>query len=367
MRPSILHVVPSTSSNPLLMGTIDHVDADFAVGAFGTNSTDLEQACADRGIPFFELGETGTIVKMARSLRRISRSLRPEVVEAHTLRPSFASALLATRSRSRPGFLAVRHHNLNHYLHASRTGRWGDRFVNSRVDGVVAVSYAVRETCIAEGLDPGRCHIATNGLSLERFMDRRPVDLNFERRAEYLLLAVGRLDWQKDYPTMLRCLAELAKRGIDVELAVLGEGSRENTDALIELCSELNISDRVSWVGWQTDVAGWMHEADVLVHSAADEAHPLVLIEVLASGLPLVATAAGGSREVAQPFYDLVPIGDSRALADAVHDVLNDLPARQSYAEQIRNRAAACFDPKNMAEAHLAACMSVIRTRAGPK
>lgn len=365
MKPSILHVVPTASSNPLLMGTVDHVDADFSVGAFGTGDSDLKRACADRGVPFFELGDAGTIVKMAHSLRRTIRSLRPDVVEAHTLHPSFASALLATASRVRPVFLAVRHHNLNHYLHASRAGRWGDRFVNSQVDGVIAVSYAVRDTCIAEGLDPDRCYVARNGLNLERFMDRRPADLGFERHAKYMLLAVGRLDWQKDYPTMLRCLTDLVDRGLDVELAILGEGSRESTERLAELCSRLRISDRVHWVGWQSDVAAWMHKADVLVHSAADEAHPLVLIEVLASGLPLVATAAGGSREVVQPFYDLVPVGDSHALADAVQDILEDLKAKRSYAEGIRARAAAFFDPRNMAEAHLTACQAVLRRRTG--
>lgn len=365
MRPSILHIVPATSPNPLLMGTTDYVDADFAVGAFGTDTPGLKQACANRGIPFFGLGEAGSLVHMARSLRRTIRSLRPDVVEAHTLRPSFASALLATASRTRPGYLAVRHHNLNHYLHGSRAGRWGDRFVNARVDGVIAVSYAVRETCIAEGLQPDRCFLAHNGLNLERFMDRRPVDLSFVRRAEHMLLAVGRLDWQKDYPTMLKCLSELVKRGVDVELAVLGEGSKENTELLTELCSELDISNRVRWLGWQSDVAAWMHTADILVHSAADEAHPLVLIEVLASGLPVVATAAGGSREVVQPFYELVPIGDYDALANAVQDVLEDLPAKRSYAENIRSQAAAYFDPRDMAEAHLAACKVVLRRRAG--
>ena len=162
---------------------------------------------------------------------------------------------------------------------------------------------------------------------------------------------------------MLLCLADLVERGVDAELAIRGEGSRENTELLTRLCSELRLNSRVRWIGWQSDVAAWMHEADVFVHSAADEAHPLVLIEVLASGLPLVATAAGGSREVAQPFYELTPIGDSRALANAVQDVLEDLPAKRSYAKGIRSRAAARFDPRNMAEAHLAACQAVLRTR----
>ncbi len=364
MRPSILHVVPSGAPNPLLLGTVRDVNADFAIGAWGSEESDLWQACEDRGIPFIELGKSGNVLQMAYALRCAIRLLKPDVVEAHTLRPSVCVATLATMMNTRPAMLAVRHHNLNHHLQRNRTAQWADRFVNSRADGVVAVSYAVRGTCIAEGLEPTRCHLALNGLNLERFLNRRPTNLGFVRRAKFLLLAVGRLDWQKDYPTMLRCLADLRDRDIDVDLVVLGEGSTESSSSLTRLCSDLGLSDRVHWVGWQSDVAGWMHEADVLVHSAVDEAHPLVLIEVLASGLPLVATAAGGSREVVQPFYDLVPIGDSQALADAVHQTLIDLPAKLSYANSIRTQAAERFDPIQMAEAHLAACQAVLRTRA---
>ncbi len=51
MRPSILHVVPSGAPNPLLLGTVRDVNADFAIGAWGSEKSDLWQACEDRGIP----------------------------------------------------------------------------------------------------------------------------------------------------------------------------------------------------------------------------------------------------------------------------------------------------------------------------
>ena len=345
------------------MGMVTGVDADFAVGAFGTDSSELKQACADRGIPFLQLGDERSVLGMANSMRQAIRSLQPDVVEAHTLRPSVAAAVLATTMRVRPSLLAVRHHNLNHHLQGSRTGRWGDRLVNARVDAVVAVSYAVRDTCISEGLDPGRCHVALNGLDLQRFLDPGSVNVEIERRAKHLLLAVGRLDWQKDYPTMLRGLADLADRGNDVELIVLGLGSAKVTQDLIRLCAELGVTDRVRWVGWQPNVANWMHSVDVFVHSAADEAHPLILIEVLAAGLPLVSTAAGGSREVVQPYYEMVPVGNPVALADRIQQVLIDLTSQRAYAETIRHKAAERFDPVKMAEAHLAACHTVLLNR----
>jgi len=360
LRLSVLHVVPAASSNPLLIGMLDGVDGDFSVAAFGSGPTELGNDCSERGIPFRELGEMGSALSMANSIRRVIKSLTPDVVEVHTFRPSVAAAVLAMSMPVRPGLVAVRHHNLNHYLQDSVLGRWGDRLVNAKVDGVVAVSFAVRDTCITEGLDPDRCHVALNGLDFSRFLVAEPESGCVSRGAEHLLLAVGRLDWQKDYPTLLRCVARLVERGSDVELAVLGTGSAAVASELVDLCTELGISNRVRWMGWQPDVERWMHAADVFVHSAADEAHPLVLMEVLAAGLPLVATAAGGSREVVQQFYEVSPVGDSLALALKVEQVLDDLANQRSYAMSVRHQVPERFSPERMAEAHLAACRAVL-------
>jgi glycosyltransferase involved in cell wall biosynthesis len=345
------------------MGMVDGVDGDFAVAAFGSDTDEMRQDCADRGIPFLELGAARTVISMSNSIRRAIKSIKPDVVEAHTVKPSVAVALLATTMPVRPGLLAVRHHNLNHHLQANRTAQWADRFVNSRADGVVAVSYAVRGTCIAEGLDPDRCHVALNGLDLEHLVSRSSAGIDFRRRAQYLLLAVGRIDWQKDYPTMLRSLAHLVSRGVDAELAILGSGLPGYESEMINLSDQLALKERVHWMGWQSNVPAWMHSADLFVHSAVDEAHPLILIEVLASGLPIVATAVGGSREVVQPFYEPVQSGDPVAFADEIENNLQNLSERRIYAASICDRAIRRFAPRPMAEAHLAACHAVLLTR----
>ena len=95
------------SPNPLLMGMVDGVDGDFAIAAFGSDTDEMRQDCADRGIPFLELGAAGSVLSMANSMRRAIESLKPDVVEAHTVRPSVATALLTMTMMVRPGLLAV--------------------------------------------------------------------------------------------------------------------------------------------------------------------------------------------------------------------------------------------------------------------
>ena len=377
MDPSILHIVPSSSTNPLLMGMLKGVDSQFAVAAFDTSNgcerSDLARDCLAEGLTFVDSGRTNTTTEMTKSTKRVIRSLRPDVVEVHTFEPCLSAALLTMSMKDRPKVLGVRHHNLNHYLQlsvgstrpGSRRGQLGDRFINSKLDGVVSVSMAVRDTCVAEGLKPAKSYVASNGLDLSGFLVDDSTNTGISRGAQYLIVAVGRLDWQKDYPTMFRCLAELVDREIDVELAVLGTGTPTETNYLTQECSRLGVDDRVRWLGWRSDVANCLRSADVFIHSAADEAFGLVLIEAMASGLPLVATGAGGAREVVQPYYETVPIRDAPALANHVQQALEHLPERRDIANRLRPSVVERFDPQRMAEAHLEACYSVLKSDAG--
>jgi len=363
VRPSVLHVVPATAPNPLLMGMVQGVDADFCVAAFGDGHGPLGQQCEAVGVPFVHLGPAESVGETVRGIRRVVGERAPDVVEAHTHGPSVAAAILAAMPGRRPRYLAVRHHNLNNYLHGSRFGRMSDRLVHRWVDGEVAVSRAVRDTCIAEGADPGRVHLALNGLDLRHLAEPHdgpgaPVS---ERR--HRLLAVGRLDWQKDYPTLLAAVARLVDEGRDLELVVLGHGIESNVSELHGLSDRLGLQDRVRWQGWTTDVAGWLASSDVFVHAAADEAFGLVLIEAMAAGVPVVATAVGGSREVVEPLLPMVPPGDPVAFAARVAEVLDDLAVHRAGAGELRDLVVERFDPTQMARDHLAACREVMEGR----
>jgi glycosyltransferase involved in cell wall biosynthesis len=104
--------------------------------------------------------------------------------------------------------------------------------------------------------------------------------------------------------------------------------------------------------GWRDDVDRILREADLLVHPSRQEPLGRVLLEAAASGLPVVATDVGGTREIFPSDDDgaiLVPSGDAAALAEAVVRVLTDDSMRASMREASRRRAEAAFDVRDAA------------------
>lgn len=154
-----------------------------------------------------------------------------------------------------------------------------------------------------------------------------------------IILAVGRMHFLKDYPTLLRAFAEVI-RSMDAQLIFLGDG--EERLNLTAMANELQITDHVSFLGQVPNVLPYMKRATVFVLSSIQEALPTVVIEALALGLPIVSTdCPSGPREILcdGAYGTLVPVGDSNALAQAI---LNSL--RMPRKEPVPQVALQRFD-----------------------
>src|ERR1019366_6694580 len=149
-------------------------------------------------------------------------------------------------------------------------------------------------------------------------------DSRLEIDAKPIVLAVGRLHYHKDYPTLLRAFAIL-RRKVDARLVFLGDGEeRKNLEALTQ---QLRLETSVSFFGNVANPLPYMKRAKVLALSSVVEALPTVLIEALAMNLAIVATdCPTGPREILCDgvYCTLVPAGDSERLADALLDRLRD-------------------------------------------
>ncbi|PJI92675.1 glycosyltransferase involved in cell wall biosynthesis [Yoonia maricola] len=152
-----------------------------------------------------------------------------------------------------------------------------------------------------------------------------------------LAVAIGRLMPQKDYATMLGAVARTKQ---PLRLLVLGEGPLQ--EELEDMARDLNIDDRVSFLGFQMDRFAYLVRANIFLLSSRTEGFPNALIEAVAAGVPAVSTdcAGGGAREImGREFPDrIVPVADTEAMAKAIDAVL---AARNSAsADQDRQRIA---------------------------
>jgi len=139
-----------------------------------------------------------------------------------------------------------------------------------------------------------------------------------------VLLAMGRLHPNKDFPTLLRALARLPG---DVHLALAGDGpDRAELDALAR---QLGLGGRVAFLGWRQDVGALLAACSLLVVPSRIEPLGNVVLEGFSAARPVVAAAADGPRELIEDGRTglLAPIGDDAALAAAIGALLAD-PAR---------------------------------------
>ena len=137
-----------------------------------------------------------------------------------------------------------------------------------------------------------------------------------------VVLGVGRLTKQKDFPTLVRAFAAVRQR-LPARLIILGEG--EERTALEALTRELGVADDVALPGFRDDAMAYMARAALFVLSSAWEGLPTVLIEALAAGTQVISTdCPSGPREILQDgrLGALVPVGDAAALSGAMLEAL---------------------------------------------
>jgi glycosyltransferase involved in cell wall biosynthesis len=133
---------------------------------------------------------------------------------------------------------------------------------------------------------------------------------------------------------VLTAVGLLRARGVDAALLMVGDGP--DRDHVEERASQLGIVRHCFFLGYQEDVAGWYQAFDAMILPSANEGTPVVVIEALAAGCPVVATGVGGVPDVVREGVDgfLVPVGDTEALSERLERLARDpgLRARMGQA-----------------------------------
>ncbi len=149
----------------------------------------------------------------------------------------------------------------------------------------------------------------------------------FRDKNQSIILGAGRLSPQKDFPTLLKAFALARKKRKDLKLLILGEGKERSK--LLRLAAKLQIAEAFSLPGFTSNPWCYMARADLFVLSSRYEGLPGVLLEAMAVGCPVVSTDCwGGCAEILERgrYGPLVPVGEYKALAEAILEVLEKPP-----------------------------------------
>lgn len=167
-----------------------------------------------------------------------------------------------------------------------------------------------------------------------------------------LFFAAGRLNAQKDHASLVRAMAEPQVRAQGVRLWVAGDG--ELRPALEALITELDLGDSVRLLGLRSDVPALLAACDALVLSSVYEGNPLVVMEAMAAGRPVVATAVGCVPELVDDTTGwLVPPGDVAALARTLAACATNATTLRHRGRQAAEVARLRFDTSVMTERYL--------------
>lgn len=159
---------------------------------------------------------------------------------------------------------------------------------------------------------------------------------------------VGRLEPRKNHRLLLQAFARVRRQRGDAGLLIVGAGPEEAT--LRSQADALALDGSVVFAGYRADVAGMLSQMQVFCLSSDTEGISMALLEAMAAGVPVVATAVGGNPEViADPSVGvLVPPGDADSLATALLRVLNERQHAQEMAVKAREFVQTHFSESRM-------------------
>jgi glycosyltransferase involved in cell wall biosynthesis len=303
------------------------------------------------GIPFACLGaRDGLVPGLVPRVVRFLWQAGAGVIHTHNFQP-LVYAGAASFARPRAPIVATAH----------GFGTWdGWRFTRQlqavlrRKTTLVAVSPELRAFLVGRGWPEDRVTLILNGIDTGAF--RPPADRAALRAAlgvkedERLVGCVGRLSPEKDHANLVRAMARVVAREPRARALLVGDGAcRPELEAL---AASLGLGERVGFLGERGNIGAFLGALDVYCLPSKTEGTSISLLEAMASGLPIVATAVGGTPSVVEEgaAARLCPPSDAAALADGLLELLGDPARGRQLGEAARGIAEGRFSRRGMGE-----------------
>jgi glycosyltransferase involved in cell wall biosynthesis len=285
-----------------------------------------------------------------RAVVQLIRRIRPHILHTHTAKAGAIGRTAAALAReARPPIVVHTFHGhvLRGYFDPVRTAAYTmvERTLARQTTRLIAVSPEVRDDLVELGVaPPDRFTVIRLGIDLDDRIAKGTVDGASLRRLfgipehTFVVGWIGRMTAIKRLPDALAAFAGLRARGIDATLCLVGDGP--DREAVEERAHLLGIARHTLFVGYQRDVAPYYGLFDVLLLPSGNEGTPVVAIESLAAGTPVVATGVGGVPDVVEHERGgfLTRVGDIDAIVTALERLARDPDLRRELGRAGRER-----------------------------
>jgi glycosyltransferase involved in cell wall biosynthesis len=356
----ILHIIPTLVRGgaekqlALLAAGLPKDQFDVQVAVL-THTGPLEQTLREANVPVTLVGKRWKVDPFAfYRLKSLIRRLKPDVV--HTW-------LFAANSYGRQAALAA---GVKHVVAGERcVDPWKtglhfavDRSLARRTDRIVTNSSGVKDFYVRHGLPADKFTIIPNGIRAAAPAQPLTREQCFQQLGlsptKHLIGIVGRLWPQKRLKDLIWAADLLKATRDDWQAVIVGDGPQRWR--LERFRDQVDIRDRVHFVGEQSDVPRLMPHFDVLWLGSEYEGQSNAILEAMAAGVPVIATDIPGNRDlvVEGETGHLLPVGDRFEFARKTHWLLEDDALRQRLGEAGRQRIQQHFTIEQMVERHAA-------------
>ena len=233
-----------------------------------------------------------------------------------------------------------------------------DRFLARAVNAFIYMSKAIEQLYCNLGIPPAQGQIIYDPFDLTSSTE---TNHTAELRAEFgltphdrLISNVGRLDWWKGQDYFVRAMAEVVQTHPEAKALIVGEPNATHLSQVFyqnlqQLVTDLNLSRHVIFTGFRADIPRIMAASDMVVHSSSEpEPFGRVIVEAMAVGRPVIATAAGGVLDIIEDRVNglLVPPKNSNLMAQAIQKLLQNQEQARLIGQRAQCRVRECFSPK---------------------
>jgi glycosyltransferase involved in cell wall biosynthesis len=311
---------------------------------------DFIVAARQAGMPTYVLNEQRRFdTSVIGELKRVVREQSPDILQSHNIKSHFYVRLTGLHKHY-PWI--VFNHGYTEIDLKDRIFAQFDRWSVPAAKRVVAVCKPFAERLVRRGVDPS--HIRVQHNSVKAFVPPPQEQVGairhqFGIRAEeQVILCVGRLSKEKGHRDLLHALSLLSQRPELPAYKVVLAGEGPERPALENLAAQFSLGGKLIFAGHQKEIRPFYAMAHLLVLPSHSEGSPNVLLEAMAAGLPVVATAVGGVPEIMQgdDVGFMVPPYEPSTMADAIASLLADDALRQRFGQAGLQKVTTEYTPE---------------------
>ncbi len=223
------------------------------------------------------------------------------------------------------------------------------KFLVKQADGIRVVSFGIKKKLVDYGIDSKKIRVIPTPVDLEKFeeFNQKEVDKFRGKNSNWkTIINVGRKDKAKDFNTLIKAVKSVHEKYGQIAFWQLGADLRLDKKIKLDDNIKFNSTGRISYEG----IEDYYHASDIYVSSSKHESLGKVLIEAMACGLPVVATATTGSKEIVVDGENgyLVPVKDDQALAKKILYLLNNPDKAREMGEKGRQMVKEKFNRQRL-------------------